>query len=104
MQIKKPCALTELPAGCRARVSRIEGASDARARLSALGFTPDTAIEVLDCCGGRQVVKVRGCNLILDDNTAGMITCAKDDDSAPCACGRRRFGFLRHGKGRARNR
>lgn len=92
MKTNTPCALAELPAGCRARVARINGAGDIRARLSAMGLTPDTAIEVLECLGGRQLIKVRGCNLILDGDTACKITCSRDE----CQKGRGRWaGFMR---------
>lgn len=95
MKKKMPCALKDLPPGCRARISRVDGANDIRARLSALGLTPDTAIEVLDCACGRQIVKVRGCSLVLDGETACHVTCALDALTDPqsaeetCPGGRR---------------
>lgn len=89
MKKKMPCALNKLPVGCRARISRVDGAGDIRARLSAMGLTPETDIEVLDCACGRQIVKVRGCSLVLDGETAGHVTCALepiDGQEAAEAC------------------
>lgn len=70
------CALSNLGAGSRAKVAKVDGSDAERARLNALGLTPQADIEVIDCRCGRQVVKVRGCSLILDDETAGHVTCS----------------------------
>lgn len=94
MTKKRPCALAELAAGCRARVARVEGTGDIRARLAAMGFTPDTDIEVLDCVCGRQLVKVRGCNMVLDGDTACLVTCARQEDEAES---KKSLGFWRRG-------
>lgn len=83
MKKKTPCALKDLPPGCRARISKIEGTGDLRSRLSALGLTPDADIEVIDCACGRQVIKVRGCSLVLDGETACHVTCAPEATDAP---------------------
>lgn len=77
------CALTSLRAGCRAKVARVDGSDAERSRLNALGLTPQTDIEVIDCCCGRQVVKVRGCSLILDDQMAGHVTCSLEQVNQP---------------------
>lgn len=91
MQIKNPCALSDLPPGCRAKVSRIDGTGNIRNRLLALGFTPDTDIEVMDCDCGRQIVKVRDCNLILDGEVASHVTCAPQAEAeSECPHAKRR--------------
>lgn len=76
MKNENPCTLTSLPAGCRAKVARVEGSAAERSRLNSLGLTPQTDIEVIDCSCGRQIVRVRGCNLVLDDEMACHITCS----------------------------
>lgn len=76
MKEERPCALTDLAPGCRAKVAKVEGNCALRSRLSALGLTPDADIEVIDCACGRQLVKVRGCSLVLDGDTACHVTCA----------------------------
>jgi ferrous iron transport protein A len=75
MKKRTPCVLNNLPAGCRARISKVDGSGDMRARLAAMGITPETAIEVLGCVCGRQLVKVRGCNFVLDGDAACCVTC-----------------------------
>lgn len=93
------CALADLPAGCRAKVSRVECPGDVRARLLAMGLTPDTEVEVLDCSCGRQVVRVRGCSMILDGETACRITCALEPEAPEAREGVCR-GFMRFAKKR----
>lgn len=70
------CALTGLRAGCRAKVARVDGSDAERSRLNALGLTPQADIEVINCCCGWQVIKVRGCSLVLNDDVARHITCS----------------------------
>lgn len=79
MSTEKPCPLKCLPGGCKAKVMQIIGSPAVRSRLNALGFTPNTRIEVLDNASGRQVVKVRGCSLVLDEEFAGGIICEPVD-------------------------
>lgn len=101
MKNKKSCALAELPTGCRARISGVEGEGDIRARLSAMGLTPDTDIEVLDCACGKQVVRVRGCNIVLDGETACRVTCSAPQEENEQNC-RGLLGKWRNRRGRGK--
>lgn len=88
MKTRKPCTLSDLPPGCRARVSRVEGAGNIRTRLLSMGLTPEAEIEVIDCDCGRQIVRVRGCNLILDGEVTRHVTCALEPTPAGTGEGR----------------
>ncbi len=50
-----------------------------RGRLCALGLTPNTSVDVLDNAAGRQIVKVRGCSMVLDDRLSGCIICEQGE-------------------------
>lgn len=58
---------------------QIVGNPASRSRLNALGFTPNTRIEILDNISGRLAVKVRGCSMVLDEQLAGDIICEPVD-------------------------
>lgn len=75
MNAQKTCLLSDLPPGCRAKVSKVEGTGTITNRLLALGFTPDADVEVMECGCGRQIVKVRGCNLVLDGEVTCRVAC-----------------------------
>lgn len=85
MKATKNATLSDLPPGCKAKVRKIEGAGNMRNRLLAMGFTPDVDIEIISCDCGRQVVKVRGCSMILDENVASRVTCAPMSAAVPAA-------------------
>ena len=65
--------LSKAGAGDRVRVSQIEGGQGLSARLSAMGLTPGTPVDVITVSGGPIVLQVLGSRLALGRGMAQKV-------------------------------
>ena len=75
MTSAKVTILSDLPAGFRGIVARVNGARDLAARLAAMGLTAGTEIVVLQNRGfGPMLARVRDTRIALGRSQAGLVT------------------------------
>ncbi|SHN48857.1 FeoA family protein [Desulfovibrio litoralis] len=88
----KTCTLSEMPNGARVKVTGFSCDKALRSRLCALGITPGTELDLKHICNALSV-KVKECNLVIDDNVASEILCTPLSE---CCCKKKRgFGCLK---------
>ena len=74
--------LSDMPCGCRLRVSDLTGSPATRSKLYAMGILPGTEMEVRqsgDGAGGI-CVRVRQSSLVLGESLARSVYCSVIDD------------------------
>lgn len=75
MTSAQPVFLSDLPAGIRGIVARVNGGRELATRLAAMGLTAGTEIVVLQNRGfGPMLAKVRDTRIALGRGQAGMVT------------------------------
>lgn len=84
MTSAQPVFLSDLPAGFRGIVARVNGGRDLAARLAAMGLTAGTEIVVLQNRGfGPMLAKVRDTRIALGRGQAGMVTVYECEPAHP---------------------
>lgn len=89
MTSAKVTILSDLPAGFRGIVARVNGARDLAARLAAMGLTAGTEIVVLQNRGfGPMLARVRDTRIALGRSQAGLVSVYECQSANPASAAR----------------